>query len=147
MFDMFDSRDVPKVTAHARFDFSLQKSPEHMNNLVRQRNKTSDEAKALIDRFQSETESMPGLIPSILQVFRKEGSYDIKSIVTLGRVLQRLGEKYLTQLEELNRQLDVLEFISKNPDFIAMVYGDFSTNVDQFLETFQTDPNPATPSE
>lgn len=132
--DLFEIREIKKPTCDLRFDFSLRHAVDQTQSIIQRRNQMSQDVQNLVDRFHSETDAFPPILRQILSIYRKDGSYDIKAIILLGKVLQRLGEKYLTQLEELNKKVDVLDFIATNPDFVAMVYGDFSSRTDAFLD-------------
>lgn len=131
---LFELREVRKPASNVHFDFSFQHAADQTRSMTDKRNRMSQDVQALIDRFHSETDGHPPILQQLLNLYRKDGSYDIKAIILLGKVLQRLGEKYLTQLEELNKKLDVIDFIAANPDFVAMVYGDFSSHTDAFLD-------------
>jgi hypothetical protein len=134
--DLFEPLRLTKPTKPAEFGFSLEHLNDNGQPIVDERNKMADDMKALIDRFNSETEVNPMLITQILNFFARTGSYDTRSIVLLGKVLVRLGEKYLAQFDELNQKCQVIDYASKHPDFMAMVFGKFDSNIDDFLGEF-----------
>lgn len=140
---LFEPLRLTKPLKPVEFGFSLEHLNDNGQPIVDERNKMADDMKALIDRFTTETESNPALMHHLLGFFMRDGSYDVRSIVLLGKVLVRLGERYLAQFDELNRKCQVINYAGQHPDFMAMVFGKFDTNLDSFLGEFLTEPKPA----
>lgn len=138
MSDMFEPFELPKPKGQVNFNFTLSHLEDHGKPIADQRNAVGNRISSLLERFSSETETPPGLIESLLNYFKRNGAYDVKSIVILGRILVLLGQECLTQFDELDEKVKMINYAAKNPDFMALVFGSFDTAAEDFLKDILT---------
>lgn len=140
MNDIFEPLELPKTKSQVDFGFTLRNLEDHSKPILDQRNALGKRIRALIDRFTSETETPPGLVENLLNYYKRNGSYDVQAIVILGRVLVKLGQECLVQFDKLDEQVKMIEYAAQHPDFMALVFGNFDSAAEDFLQSFLTSP-------
>ena len=141
MNDIFEPLDIPKPKPSVAFNFDISQVDLHGKPIITKRNDLGKRIRDLIDRFNSETDSPPGLMEQLLNFYKADGSYDVRKIVIFGRVLVKLGE-LLKDFEPLDQQSKMIEYVSQHPDFMALVFGDFGEATERFLGDFSS-PDPS----
>jgi len=133
-FDFNDPQtSTSPVGTSTRFLFDTKISDATFKELSDKLAKLHGKMKNLIDNATIDGQ------PVIKFVLQMSPDVSSEELDTLGRALQRIAQ-YLPVYKKLEEQVRFMEFARKNPDTVALAFGDFTGDVDDFIDEVRTPP-------